>query len=245
MSKSSKFSPKVYEGFLLGYDSNSCAYRVFNMTSNCVETTCNTVFDETNGSQKKQVNLDLVDHEEAPCDALQRMTISDIRPQDPSNQSQGQSPNDTTPPEQGLDQDKHEEEDEQHDQVQEESNDKGGDENDGDIRDAPSHPNVHHNVQRDHSVNNILSNIEKGVTTRSRVTNFCEHYSFVSSFESFKVEDAIYDPDWVVTIQVELNNFKRNKVCSLVERPKLIVVGTKWVFRNMQDEYGVVTRNNA
>jgi hypothetical protein len=31
----------------------------------------------------------------------------------------------------------------------------------------------------------------------------------------------------------------------LVERPKQNVVGTKWVFRNKQDEHGVVTRNKA
>jgi hypothetical protein len=43
------------------------------------------VFDETNGSQKEQVDLDLVDDEEAPSDALQRMTIGDVRSQDPSN----------------------------------------------------------------------------------------------------------------------------------------------------------------
>jgi hypothetical protein len=30
-----------------------------------------------------------------------------------------------------------------------------------------------------------------------------------------------------------------------VPRPKQNVVGTKWVFRNKQDEYGVVTRNKA
>jgi hypothetical protein len=30
-----------------------------------------------------------------------------------------------------------------------------------------------------------------------------------------------------------------------VERPKLNVLGTKWVFRNKQDERGVVTRNKA
>jgi hypothetical protein len=97
-SKSSKFSPKTYEGVLLGYDSNSHAYRVFNVTTGCVETTCDAVFGETNGSQKEQVNLDLVDDEEAPCDALQRMAIGDVRPQDPSNQPQETSPNDTTPP---------------------------------------------------------------------------------------------------------------------------------------------------
>jgi hypothetical protein len=49
-SKSSKFAPKVYEGFLLSYDSNSCAYRVFNKNSGGVEITCDAVFDETNSS---------------------------------------------------------------------------------------------------------------------------------------------------------------------------------------------------
>jgi hypothetical protein len=34
---------------------------VFNVTIGCVETTCDAVFDETNGSQKEQVDLDLVD----------------------------------------------------------------------------------------------------------------------------------------------------------------------------------------
>jgi hypothetical protein len=37
------------------------------------------VFDETNGSQKKQVDLDLIDDEESPYDALQRMMIDDVR----------------------------------------------------------------------------------------------------------------------------------------------------------------------
>jgi hypothetical protein len=48
-----------------------------------------------------------------------------------------------------------------------------------------------------------------------------------------------------MAMQEELNNFKRNEVWSLVERPKQNVVGTKWVFRNKQDEHGVVTRNKA
>jgi hypothetical protein len=84
-SKSSKFAPKVYKGFLLGYDSNSHTYRVFNVTTDCVKTTCDAVFDETNSSQKEQVDLDFVDDEEAPCDALQRMTIGNVRLQDPND----------------------------------------------------------------------------------------------------------------------------------------------------------------
>jgi hypothetical protein len=104
---------------------------------------------------------------------------------------------------------------------------------------------VRQNIQRDHPVENILSDIEKWVTTRSRVANFCEHYSFISSFEPFKVEDALRDLDWVVAMQEELNNFKRNKVWSMIERPKQNIVSNKWVFRNKQDEYRVVTRNKA
>jgi hypothetical protein len=32
----------------------------------------------------EQYDLDVVDDEKAPCDALQRMTIGYVRPQDPS-----------------------------------------------------------------------------------------------------------------------------------------------------------------
>jgi transposase InsO family protein len=48
--KSSKFAPKAVEGFLLGYDSNTRSYRVFNKSTGLVEVSCDIVFDETNGS---------------------------------------------------------------------------------------------------------------------------------------------------------------------------------------------------
>jgi hypothetical protein len=80
--------------------------------------------------------------------------------------------------------------------------------------------------------NIILGDIEKGVTTRLCVANFCQYYSFVYSFKPFKVEDGLRDLDWVVAMQEELNNFNHNEVWYLVERPKQNVVGTKWVFCN-------------
>jgi hypothetical protein len=100
-------------------------------------------------------------------------------------------------------------------------------------------------IQRNHPVDQILGDISKGVSTRSRLANFWEHYSFVSSIEPFKVEEALQDPNWVLAMQEEHNNFKRNEVWNLVPRPKQNVVGTKWVFRNKQDEHSVVTRNKA
>src|SRR6266508_2901519 len=51
-SKSSKFAPKVDEGFMLGYGSNAHAYHIFNKTFGCVEIAKDVIFDESNGSQE-------------------------------------------------------------------------------------------------------------------------------------------------------------------------------------------------
>ena len=65
--------------------------------------------------------------------------------------------------------------------------------------------------------------------------------------EPKKVFEALEDPDWVVAMHEELNNFECNKVQKLVEKPKECrnVIGTKWIFKNKQDENGIVVRNKA
>jgi hypothetical protein len=64
--------------------------------------------------------------------------------------------------------------------------------------------------------------------------------------EPKKIEEALNDVDWVNAMHEELNNFIRNKVWELVERPKNHnVIATKWVFRNKQDQYRIVVRNEA
>jgi hypothetical protein len=131
---------------------------------------------------------------------------------------------------------------------QEEGQDQGGAQEEQDMEEEASRApptQVLATIQRNHPVDQILSDISKGVTTRSCLANFCEHYSFVSSIEPFRKEEALQDPDWVLAMQEELNNFKRNEVRRLVPCPKQNVVGTMWVFRNKQDEHGVVTRNKA
>jgi hypothetical protein len=233
----SKFAPKAVEGFLLGYDSNTKAYRVFNKSSGLVEVSSDVVFDETNGSPREQVDLDDVDEDEVPTAAMRTMTIDDVRPQEPQEQDQPSSSTVVHPPTQ---------DDEQ--VPQEEGQDQGGAHEEHDKEEEASlvpPTQVRTAIQINHPVDQILGDISKGVTTRSRLANFYEHYSFVSSIEPFRVEEALQDPDWVLAIQEELNNFKRNEVWSLVPRPKQNVVGTKWVFRNKQNKHGVVTRNKA
>jgi hypothetical protein len=65
----SKFAPKAVEGFLLGYDSNTKAYRVFNKSSGLVEVSSDVVFNETNGSPREQVDLDDINEGEVPVGA--------------------------------------------------------------------------------------------------------------------------------------------------------------------------------
>jgi hypothetical protein len=88
--RQSKFAPKAVEGFLLGYDSNTRAYRVFNKSTGLVEVSCDIVFDETNGSQVEQFDLDELDDEEAPCVALRNMSIGDVCPKESEEPPQAQ-----------------------------------------------------------------------------------------------------------------------------------------------------------
>ena len=102
------------------------------------------------------------------------------------------------------------------------------------------------NVVRDHPLDSKIGDISRGVQTRSRLASFCEHFSFVSFIEPKKIEEALRDVDWVNAMHEELNNFTRNQVWELVDRPKgHNVTGTKWVFRNKQDQDGIVVRNKA
>jgi hypothetical protein len=182
------------------------------------------VFDETNGSQVEQVDLNKLDDEEAPCVALRNMSIGDVCPKEseepPQAQDQPSSSIQASQPTQVEELAQEEEDEDQDDEPpQEEDIDQGGDEEDQDKEDdqeiqdqRPPHPRVHQAIQRDHPINSILGDIHKGVTTRSLVAHFCEHYSFVSSIEPYRIEDALRDPDWVVAMQEELNNFTRNDV---------------------------------
>jgi hypothetical protein len=149
--RKSKFAPKAVEGFLLGYDSNTRAYRVFNKSTRLVEVSCDIVFDETNGSQLEQVDLDELDDEEAPCVALKNMSIGDVCPKEseesPQTQDQPSSSIQASPPTQD---EEHAQDDEP---PQEEDNDQGGDD-DKDKEDEqeiqgqrPPHPRVHQAIQ--------------------------------------------------------------------------------------------------
>ena len=241
-SRLSKFEKKCDEGFLLGYSSNSKAYRVFNKTHGIIEEAYDVEFDETNGSQDESENLDDVGGTQL-INAMKTMAIGEIKPkEDDDENSVVVIPSSST-----LN-----EEDHQSQQLNEtmDTHDQG--------TSRPSVPpnastsnyqtvsRIHHSIVKDHPVDQIVGDISKGVQTRSRIASFCEHFSFVSCMEPNRVDEALLDVDWVNAMHEELNNFARNEVWELVERPKNHnVIGTKWVFRNKHNEDGVVVRNKA
>jgi hypothetical protein len=115
------------------------------------------------------------------------MSIGDVCPKEfeepPNAQDQPSSSMQASPPTQDEGEAQDDEgEDQANELPQDNDNDQGGDANDQDKEDEetrPPHPRVHQAIQRDHPVDTILGDIHKGVTTRSRVAHFCEHYSFV------------------------------------------------------------------
>ena len=74
----SKFAPKAYEGFMLGYGLESHSYRVFNKPHHKVVETVDVRFDESDGSQKEQ--LPPVLDEASPEELVKKMGAGDIKP---------------------------------------------------------------------------------------------------------------------------------------------------------------------
>jgi hypothetical protein len=218
--KNTKFAPKVDEGFLLGYASNVHGYRVFNNTTGLVEIAVDVTFDESNGSQG-HISSDIAGNENSPCEAIKKLAIGEVRPQEKDDDegriwmtngvidggakvvgdksfTQANSSTSSHPILEEVLQPQEmppivEDEKEMvasEDPIEQE-------ENDDQIQRQPlvPHPRVHQSIQRDHPVDNILGSIRRGVTTQSRLANFCEFYSCVSSLEPLRVEEALSDPD--------------------------------------------------
>jgi hypothetical protein len=155
----SKFAPKAVEWFLLGYDSNTKAYRVFNKSSGLVEVTSDIVFDETNGSPREQVDLDDIDEDEIPIATMSTMAIGDVRPQEQREHDQPSFSTMVQPLTQ----------DEEH-VPQNKGMDQGRAHGEKDKEEAvPQTPptQVRATIQRNHPVDQISGDINKGVTTRS------------------------------------------------------------------------------
>ncbi|TYK27337.1 Copia protein [Cucumis melo var. makuwa] len=67
-----------------------------------------------------------------------------------------------------------------------------------------------------------------------------------SYIEPTSVKEALTNEKWILAMQEELLQFKRNAMWELVLRPiNANIIRTKWIFKNKTDEHDVITRNKA
>ncbi|XP_021725053.1 uncharacterized protein LOC110692355 [Chenopodium quinoa] len=66
--------------------------------------------------------------------------------------------------------------------------------------------------QKSHPLDKIISDLCKGTQTRSQMRNFCAFNAFLSTLEPRNHKEALEDPDWIIAMQEELNEFKRNQM---------------------------------
>ncbi|KAK1699232.1 hypothetical protein QYE76_015929 [Lolium multiflorum] len=211
----SKFAPKALEGIFVGYG-ESHTYRVFDIASGIIIESCSVRFEENDGSQVGQV------------DVCADQAHEDEQPQEIEEaQVEGQD----------------------------------GDPNDQVDQVTPPRPRrtkeeieARRLARRDrtleirgHTHDKVLGDVRAKVSTRRQLANFSNHHAYISVVEPKKVFEALEDSDWVEAMHEELNNFKRNKVWTLVKKPKECrnVIGTKWIFKNKQDEFENIVRNKA
>ena len=69
---------------------------------------------------------------------------------------------------------------------------------------------------RDLTLDNVIGNIEKGVSTRKSLNNLCETMTFVSQVEPKNLNEALKDSNWILAMQEEMNQFALNEVCTLI-----------------------------
>ncbi|KAL8126686.1 hypothetical protein AgCh_013813 [Apium graveolens] len=217
----SKFDLKADEGIFVGYPLSTKAFRVYNLRTKVVMESINVSFDD-----KKITGLaDFIDHdqlrfenEDSNSDTENPDSLSPDTVNSDELNSDVIETVETTSKEDAPMQGEHTQDPTTSQETSEHAS--GSSSSDSSSSDKPSSDSAE-------NLNTEESNSE-------------------SITEPKKVEEALQDADWVQAMQEELNEFERNKIWTLVSRPKnRSVVGTKWVFRNKTDSDGINTRDKA
>ncbi|KAK1679090.1 hypothetical protein QYE76_039938 [Lolium multiflorum] len=258
--KLGKFETRTIEGIFVGYAENSHAYRYYNRSSGTIEVSCDVVFLEDNGSQVEQVVPCVAGNDDDPSSAIKHMGIGHIRPMEVHNDDQDDGvdvsstpqvePSSTQAEPSSATQEPSSTQDESQSEEQQEDPHSKEQDHDDDQETSSTHVQaqvVPHDqvLARDEFIDHegTIRKIKAATRASDMKVDLV-----LGSISKGVVHEALVDPDWVIAMQEELECFTRNEVWSLVERPKdhrINVIGTKWVFKNKQDEDGIVIRNKA
>ena len=74
-------------------------------------------------------------------------------------------------------------------------------------------------TQKNLSLDNIIGEISKGVSTHPRLGILCNNMAFISHIEPRNIDEALYDKHLLLAMHEKLNQFIRNEVWDLVPKP--------------------------
>ncbi|KAL8121277.1 hypothetical protein AgCh_018136 [Apium graveolens] len=263
-----KFDAKSTEGIFLGYSTTSKAYRVYNSVKNKVEESINIAFNESsrNISQIDEDTADLSSHsqmrqshsEKSQSHSDKLNSQDSPGPSQSSDNSSGStqasdeysgSPN-TPDSVSNVNSITHSDKSSQAEMRQSLLNettpihfqeDNSNEEEMSNIQLPKSSRTV-----KIHPQDNLLTDLDQGISTQSRLHNLCALCAFVAEFEPKNAQEAVADEHWSVAMQEELNQFERCDVWELVPPPQdAKIIGTRGVFKNKKDEDGNIIRNKA
>src|SRR4051812_48818704 len=94
-----------------------------------------------------------------------------------------------------------------------------------------------------HSEDVILGKKDDPIRTRAFLRNNADcQLGLVSLIEPTSVDHALEDPDWIIAMQEELNQFTRNDVWDLVPRPDGVNITVESEYLLKQDSYNWPSR---
>ncbi|KAJ8768804.1 hypothetical protein K2173_023708 [Erythroxylum novogranatense] len=99
---------------------------------------------------------------------------------------------------------------------------------------------------KNHPMEQVIGDLNDGLKIRRNVYENMSNSAFISLVEPKNIKEALEDENWLLTMQEELNQFKRNNVWDLVAPPKdKTIIGVKWVNRIKYDENGEANKNKS
>ncbi|KAI3697255.1 hypothetical protein L6452_30136 [Arctium lappa] len=268
-----KFDSKADDGFLVGYSSQSKAYRVFNTSSRIIEESDNVKCNENTpnpigsgpqwifdiDSLTNSFGLSSDDYAGSECGGSGTIQVQEsisksvIFPIPTVNSFEDCEKEPSTGPRQSKEVSRNEEtqEDKESEVAAENTSVELNDSNlEAGLNEEPSHNT---RVQKNHPPQLVIGDISSPMMTRhqSRLQEMQDQHHtvlscFLSQLEPKKALEAMKESSWIEAMQEELLQFKLQDVWDLVDLPKgHRAIGTKWIFRNKRDERGIVIRNKA
>ncbi|KAK2416401.1 putative mitochondrial protein [Trifolium repens] len=211
-----KFDSKACKGIFIGYSERSKSYRVYNSETNTVEESMHVKFDDKEPDDKKSE------------------PVKDLSGSDESEDEAPEYDNYIEPVEDSETQEATPSDAAQEHQTNEDNSE------------ATEIPRNTFKYKSSHPEELILGNKNSPTKTRSNFRDEESLFGLVSLIKPKTTNEALSDDAWIVAMEEELNQFKRNDVWDLVPKPKhKNIIGTKWVYINKLNEQGEVTRNKA